>query len=383
MQVYLDNSATTRPSDAVVDAMCESMRSGWYNPSALYRPAMEAEKKLTHAREAVLAAAGAKGQRCIFTSGGTEADNIAILGFLRTLKKGGRVLFTSVEHPAVSACAGEIERLGFTAEEIAVDKRGAVDLEKLEAQLDDSVQLICVMQVNNESGAVQPIEEIVSLRNRICPKCAIHVDGVQGFLRVPLMFNKLGIQSYALSGHKIHAPKGIGALIVAKNHRINPIVFGGGQEENYRSGTENTPGIVALGTAVETYPADGVSRMKACKRYLAENLTARIPGSVINGPALEDAACSPHVLNISLPPVRSQTMLFALEGEGIYVSAGSACASKKQKLSPVLSAMGVDPMMADCALRFSFSPENTIEQMDYVIEKITAQYEVLKKFVRR
>ena len=383
MEVYLDNSATTRPAEKVIAAMTQAMTEGWHNPSALYRPAMNVEKELSHVREVCLKAAGAAGQRIIFTAGGTEADNIAIFGHLRGVKKPGRVLMLSVEHPAILACAQEAERMGHRVEEIPVDRRGVLDLAAFEAMLGEDVLLICVMQVNNESGAIQPIEEVVRLRNQLCPKAAIHVDGVQGFLRVPMNFNKLGIQSYALSGHKIHACKGVGALIVRKDHKLAPIVYGGGQEEGYRSGTENTPGIIGLGAAVEAYPIDGPGRMMALKQRLHAGIVAAIPGAKLNGPALEDPACAPHILNMTLNPVRSQTMLFALEGDGIYVSAGSACASRKQKVSGVLTAMGLSTQDADCALRFSLCPDMTEEMIDYAVSRVKAHYAMLSKYTRR
>lgn len=252
--IYLDNSATTKPSAAVIAAMTDALENGWYNPSALYRPAMDAEKAVENAREICLKAAGAANQRMVFTSGGTEADNIAILGHLRTKHKPGRVLMLSVEHPAVLNCAQEAEHMGHKVVPIPVDRRGVVDLPALEGLLGEDVHLITLMQVNNEVGAVQPIAEVAALRDRFAPNAAIHVDGVQGFLRVPLNFNALKIQSYAFSGHKIHASKGVGGLIFRKDHKLSPIVFGGGQEDNLRSGTENVPGIIGLGEAVRTYP---------------------------------------------------------------------------------------------------------------------------------
>jgi len=383
MEVYLDNSATTRPSDAVVTAMSAAMTQTWHNPSALYKPAMQAEKLISAARKSCLEAAGAAGHRLIFTSGGTEADNIAIFGHLRRMKKPGKVLILNVEHPAVLACEEEIRRMGHQVHLLPVKHDGTLDLEAYEALLDDSVHLICVMQVNNESGAIQPLKEVVRLRDAKCPQAAIHVDGVQGFLRVPLEFGRLGIQTYAFSGHKIHACKGVGGLIVHKNHRLNPIVFGGGQEDGYRSGTENVPGIVGLGEAVRAYPGDGAERMLALKRRMWEKLREAVPAAILNGPELDDEACAPHILNVSLPPVRSQTMLFALEGDGVYVSAGSACASRKQKVSGVLTAMGLSTQMADTALRFSFCPENTAEEIDYAVECVKKHYDMLHKYVRR
>ena len=273
--------------------------------------------------------------------------------------------------------------MGHTVKELTVTRAGTLDTDHLAGLLNEDVRLICVMQVNNESGAIQPIGDIVRLRNEKAPGAAIHVDGVQGFMRVPVDFNKSGIQSYALSGHKIHALKGIGALVVRKEHRVSPIVFGGGQEENYRSGTENMPGIISLGEAVRSYPADGVTRMAALKLRLLNGLRGAVPGAVLNGPEPGDPACSPHVLNVSLPPVRSQTMLFALEGDGVYVSAGSACSSRKQKVSPILTAMGLTTQLADCALRFSLCPDLTEEQIDYTVACVKKQYELLYRYVRR
>ena len=381
--VYLDNSATTRPSDAVVSAMLRVLTENWHNPSALYQPAMQAEKLMSAARGNCLKAAGASGHTLVFTAGGTEADNLAILGYLRTVKKAGRVLLFSVEHPAVLNCAQEITRMGHKVETIPVDKQGVCDLDKLEAMLGEDVHLITLMQVNNEVGAVQPIEAVCKLRDKLAPKAAIHVDGVQGFLRVPFHFGKSGVQSYAFSGHKIHGSKGVGGLILRKGHRVAPIVFGGGQEGDIRSGTENVPGIVGLGEAVRSYPAESTAHMMALKQRLWQGLQEAVPGVKLNGPALEDPACAPHILNVTLAPVRSQTMLFALEGDGICVSAGSACGAHKQKVSSVLTAMGLSTAEADCALRFSFCPDNTEEDIDYTISTIKKHYDMLKAFVRR
>ena len=383
MKAYLDNSATTKPSAAVAAVVSEMLESGWYNPSALYKPALEIQKRIDGVRETCLKAAGAAGQVVIFTSGGTEADNLALLGHLKSRRKPGRVLISSVEHPAVSACADEIRKMGHTVEEIPAGKTGSVDLAKLEEMLDEDVLMISVMQVNNETGAVERLQEIVKLRNAKAPGAAIHVDGVQGFLRVPLDFNKLGIQSYAFSGHKIHGLKGTGALIVRKDHPIRPVQFGGGQEGNLRSGTENTFGIIALGEAVRTWDPEANARMRELKNSLRTQLMEKIPEAKVNGPEESPETCAPHILNVALMPVRSQTMLFALEGDGVYVSAGSACASRKQKISPVLKAMGVSTEQADCSLRFSLCPQTTEEEIDYAVACAVKHYNMLKKFVRR
>lgn len=383
MEIYLDNSATTKPSPEVVAAVNDAMTVHWHNPSALYRPAMEAEKLMESARECCLKAAGAVGEKLIFTSGGTEADNIAILGRMRSVRKPCRVLMLDVEHPAVLQCAEELRRMGHTVEEIPVTREGTADLEKLENMLGEDVALICMMQVNNESGAIQPLEETAALRDRFSPGAAIHVDGVQGFLRVPINFKRLHIQSYSFSGHKIHCCKGTGGLILGKNYKVNPVVFGGGQEENLRSGTENMPGIIGLGQAVLTYPEDAPEKMMVLKERMWERISSSIPEALLVGPEMGSKSCAPHILNVTLPPVRSQTMLFALEGDGIYVSAGSACASHKQKVSSTLLNMGIRPEIADCALRISFCKDNTEEEIDYAAERIIFHYENLKKYVRR
>ncbi len=383
MEAYLDNSATTRPCGAVA-AMTEMLlKSGWYNPSALYKPALEIQKRMDGVRNDCLQAAGAAGCRIVFTSGGTECDNLALLGHMRSRRQPGRVLISSVEHPAVSACAEELRRMGHLTEEIPAGKDGRIDLDRLEAMLDEKVAMISVMQVNNETGGIEPLEAIAELRDRKSPGAAIHVDGVQGFLRVPLNFRKLRIQSYALSGHKIHGMKGTGALIFAPGHSIRPLQYGGGQERNMRSGTENTFGILALGEAVRQWNPEDTQRIRILKNKLWSGIRERIADAVVNGPAPDSEYAAPHILNIALEPVRSQTMLFALEGDGIYVSAGSACASRKQKISPVLKAMGVQTSRADCSLRFSLGRLTTEEEILYAAERVGAQYEALKRYVRR
>ncbi len=384
MTAYLDNSATTKPSQAVRDAVLGWMENGWYNPSALYRPALEAEKEMEAVRLLCLDAAEANGQQIVFTSGGTEADNLAILGCLRTVRKPGKVLLSAVEHPAVLACREEIERRGFETELIPVRKDGRTDPDRLEKLLTTETRLIAVMQVNNETGAIQPLAEIASLRNRICPEAAIHVDGVQGFLRVPIHFRETGIQSYALSGHKIHALKGTGALIFGKSHKLQAQLFGGGQEGGLRSGTENTVGILSLGAAIRSYPADANTRMRKLKCRLWKQISESIPEAVLNGTDPSDERLSaPHILSVSLVPVRSQTMLFALEGDGIYVSAGSACASRKQKISPVLKAMNLTAAEADSTIRFSLSPMTSEAEIDYAAERIALHYRKLRQYTRR
>ena len=378
MPIYLDTSATTRPCEAAIAAMETCMREGYYNPSALYAPALQAAKAMRACREALLNAVHAPaGSKAIFTSGGTEADNLAILG--RAAKaRGGRVLYSAGEHPAVKeACqASPLE-----AVEIPYDHQGRVDLPALEALLTDDTRLLCCMQVNNETGAIQPLREIGSLLRERAPLAHFHVDGVQGFLRAPFDMAALGADSYALSGHKLHGPKGIGALILGPRAQVNPRQLGGGQEGALRSGTENTPGIAGLLAAVEAYPRD--SGMRENKLLLWRLIQEAVPEARVNGPAPESEHAAPHILNVSLPPVRSETMLHALEGEGVYVGMGSACSSFKQRISPVLKAMHTPQAYAETALRFSLSPENTAEDMRQAVAALRRQYAVLSKYQRR
>lgn len=382
MPIYLDNSATTRVCDAAAAAMMQCMQAGYFNPSAVYGPALETEKMMRACRETLLRSVHARtGSQAVFTSGGTEADNLAILGRLSGMRGGGRILYSAGEHPAVKEACLAAEAMGFEAHSVPYDHTGAVDLDALEKLMTPDTRLICCMQVNNETGAIQPLSEIAALRACRAPEAHFHVDGVQGFLRVP--FDMPGVQadSYALSGHKIHGPKGIGALILAPGVRVHPRALGGGQESGLRSGTENTPGIAGLLAAVEAYPLE--NGMRQVKLHLWQRLREAIPDAAVNGPAPDSDLAAPHILNVSLPPVRSETMLHALEGAGIYVGMGSACSSHKQKVSAVLRAMNTPQRLAESALRFSLCPENTLAEMEQVAAACGQNYAVLSKFQRR
>lgn len=379
MPIYLDNSATTRPSEAVVAAMAKCMREGYFNPSALYAPALQSAKMLREGREALLAAVHAPaGSRVVFTSGGTEADNLAVLGSL-SAQRGGDILYSAGEHPAVREACLSVK--GLNAKVIPYTRAGLVDLDALEGLLSPETRLICCMQVNNETGAIQPLARIARLRDRLAPDALLHVDGVQGFLRVPVDMSALKIDSYALSGHKLHAPKGIGALIAGPRVRLRAQLLGGGQEGALRSGTENTPGIAGLIAAVRDYPKD--ADIRSVKMRLWALLQAIVPGAVVNGPAPDGDDAAPHILNVSLPPVRSETMLHALEAKEIYVGMGSACSSRKQKISPVLESMHVPRSVAESALRFSLCPENTQEEMERTAQAVGQCYALLAKYQRR
>ncbi|MBN1778118.1 MAG: cysteine desulfurase [Clostridiales bacterium] len=382
-EIYLDNAATTKPCAEVIDAMTSSMRIGYYNPSALYKGAVEAEQALTAARTAVAAPLGMRQENVVFTSGGTESNNLGILGYLKQRKGGGTVLYSAAEHAAVRNASLEAADLGFTVKRIPLDSRGSLDLGKLSGMLDKNVRLIAVMQVCNETGIIMPIERLVSLRDRLAPQAAVHVDGVQGYLRLPVDMKRLNIQSYAVSAHKVHGPKGVGALIMNDKHKIGPLIFGGGHQRGLRAGTDNTVGAAGFAAAVKAYPVDAVQSLYALKAEIAKEILAAVPQARIIGPKPEDTDSAPHILCVSLPPVKAETMVHALEQEGVIVGTGSACSSRSRKYSVALSSMGVSEKLMDSAVRLSFSVQNTQEEVKTAVEAIRKQYRLLSKFTRR
>lgn len=378
--IYLDNSATTRPFDEVIDKMSACMREEYFNPSAVYAPAMLAGRILTETREAIASQLGGR-VKVVFTSGGTEADNLALLGTARALRgRKGHFITTKVEHPAILETAAELERLGHSVTYIGVDEEGTVDVDALVDAVREDTALVSVMQVNNEVGAVMPIEEISRRVKEKNPRTLIHVDGVQGFMRVPMHMNRMGVDLYSLSGHKIHGPKGIGALAMSDRARPLCIAFGGGQENGLRSGTENVPGIAGLGQAVRAFARldDPASDMMELKMRLRDGILQAVPDAKVNGPA----GGAPHILNVTFP-VKGEVLLHALEGAGILCSTGSACASHKKSASHVLTAMGVPDKKIDGALRFSLCPMNTPEEIDETVAQIRKSVEMLRAFKRR
>ena len=375
---YLDNSATTRVCPEAVEAMVRCMREGFYNPSGVYRPAVDAFREVRACREAVLKAVHGEDCDLIFTSGGTEANNLAILGSVARMRGPQVVAVSAVEHPSVRESFEALRAQGHDVRVIGVTETGELRWDEMERALDDGASLVSCMQVNNETGAILDVERLHRL---IADRALLHVDGVQGFLRVP--FSMKHAEMYTLSGHKIHAPKGIGALVVKKGVRLAPRQIGGGQENNLRSGTENTPGIAGLRAAVGAMLARGdvAAALMEKKLRLVSAFQEAVPALQVNGPALEDGA--PHIVNLSFPGVRGETMLHALEASGVYASTGSACSSKKRKVSPVLLAMGLSPDRAECALRFSLCPDTADSEIDEAARALKGAYDALKRFQRR
>ena len=382
--IYLDNSATTRPFDSVIDTMDRCMRENYVNASAAYKPAVDVDRARRECRRAIAAQLGIQESGVIFTGGGTESDNLAILGVAETLRQSANFVCSAIEHPAVAETIHRVEQMGHTVRVLPIDVRGVVDLAACETVIDEHTALVSCMQVSNETGAIQPVEELAKLARRKNPNVRVHVDGVQGFMRVPMHMERMGVDLYALSGHKIHGPKGIGVLAVRPGVRLIPQITGGGQEKGLRSGTYNSPAILGLGEAVKTLAADrkAVERMHAMKAHLWAVLSQE-GGIRLNGPKPGETDSAPHILSLSFDGVRGEVMRNALEGEGVLVSTGSACASHKQKVSPTLRAMGLSQAQADGTVRVSLGAMNTMDEMDEAARHMLALYRMLRQFKRR
>lgn len=375
---YFDNSASTRPSDEVIKVIESSLKNDYFNPSALYKKGYELERLMNECREIIKKETN--GTRVIFTSGGTEANNLAILGTAFVMRNKGDVLYGAGEHSSVKNPCIELKKQGFNPIAIPYTSGGTVDLSALEGLLSENTSIVCVMHINNETGVINDLEAISRLIREKAPQAHFHVDGVQAFMRYKIDMKSLNIHSYSLSGHKIHGPKGIGALVLSQNVKLEPRLYGGAQESGLRAGTENTIGILALKKAIETYPKN--HNMLEMKILLYEKLRAGI-NIEVNGLSPYDKNSAFHILNVSFVPVRAETMLHALEERNILVGNGSACSSKRKKISYVLEAMGVKQEVGEAAIRFSLSPFNTCEEVEYVAKNCIELYGILSKFVRR
>lgn len=379
--IYLDNSATTRTLESAAQAVFRCMREDFFNPSSAYAPAARLEKRVNEARARLAATLGCRAEEIVYTSGGTESNNMAILGALRAMRGRGRIITSASEHPSVYELFRLLEQRGYQAVYIGTDESGAASLAELAANLTPDTALVSLMHVNNETGAVTDIAAAASLIRSRAPQAVFHVDGVQAYGKLP--FGCPPCDLYSVSGHKIHAPKGVGALYVRAGLRFAGGLVGGGQEQGRRSGTTNAPGILGLDAAVAAYAAhqqEWVAAMRACKTRLAERLLS-LPDAYLNGPAPEDGA--PHILNVSFPGVRGEVLLHALEQREIYVSTGSACSAHKKGNNRVLAAAGVRGARQEGALRLSLCPFNTLEEMDRAAEEIGRQAEFLRRYQRR
>lgn len=384
MEIYLDNSATTRAFPHVAEVVGRAMTEDYGNPSSLHTKGVQAERLLREAKETIARNLKVSEKELYFTSGGTESDNLALMGCAYANQRAGKHLITTcIEHPAVLNTMKHLEEQGFRVTYLPVDEYGVVRLSDLEAALCAETILVSVMYVNNEIGSVQPIGEIGALlKNREKP-VLFHVDAVQAYGKYQIYPKKLGIDLMSVSGHKIHGPKGVGLLYVGEKVKIHPIQFGGGQQKDLRSGTENVPGIAGLGAAVGEIYTDFQAkndRLYALKEQFVQGMEA-LEGTIINGKRGRESA--PHIVSVSFAGVRSEVLLHALEEKGIYVSSGSACASNHPAVSGTLKAIGVKKELLDSTIRFSFSEFTTEEEIAYCLKTLEELLPMLRRFTRR
>ena len=380
MEVYLDNSATTRPYEEAAKAVYDTMLSCYANPSSLHRMGKTAEDLLEDCRKVIASTVYGTPDEIYFTSGGTESDNLALIGYcMANRRKGNRIITQRTEHAAVLETFAYLEQNGFEVVYVDITPLGTPDMAMLASSINEQTLLLSFMYVNNENGAIFPIADIAALAK--AAKCALHVDAVQAYGKLPINVRTLGADLLSISSHKIHGPNGVGALYVKKGTRLSPVALGGKQEKGMRSGTENLAGIAGFAKAAEIKFAkleSDAQKMTELKGRLISNLRGKIENVVVNSP--DDSVCS--VANISFPGVKSEVLLHVLESNGIYVSTGSACNSKKNKFSYVLSEMKLRADVIDSAIRFSLSAFNTQDEIDYVCKVLEREIPLLRKIMR-
>lgn len=384
MEVYLDNSATTKCLPEVAALMTRIMCDEYGNPSSLHKKGVESEKYVRYAKEVIAKCMKVQEKEILFTSGGTESDNIALIGGAYANYRAGRhIITTRIEHPAVLQTCAYLEEQGFAVTYLPVNAKGVVSLADLERAMTKNTILVSIMHTNNEVGAVQPIEQAGELIKRMNPNTLFHVDAVQGFGKCRIYPKRMHVDLLSVSAHKIHGPKGVGFLYINEKAKVRPIIFGGGQQKGMRSGTENVPGIAGMAKAIEEIFTDFDEKMEylySIKERFVKGVSA-LEGIRLNGPVGRDGA--PHVVSVSIQGVRSEVMLHALEDKGIYVSAGSACSSNKPSVSATLKAIGVEKQYLDATLRFSFSLYTTEAEIDYTVKCLSGLLPVLRKYTRK
>lgn len=382
MEIYLDNSATTKPYKEVVDKMLQALTEDYANPSSLHRKGIEVEKNIKLIRQNIAKSIGAKDKEIYFTSGGTESNNTIIRGIANLNKKRkNHIISTVIEHPSVLNTLKDLELEGFEITYLNVDENGKIDLNELKESIKASTCLITIMHVNNEIGSIQPIAEIGKYLKTLDEKVYLHVDAIQSYGKINFRPSKYNIDFMSVSGHKFHGPKGIGFMYIKENNRLKPLLTGGGQEIGIRSGTENVPGIYGLGEAVKIINQDlnaVIEKISKLKDMLKREIVNNIDDIKVNSP--EDGVC--HILNISFRGVKGEVLLHYLEQKGIYVSTGSACSSKK-KGSHVLNAIGLKPDEIEGAIRFSLSDTNSEDQIKKVVNILKESVNDLRVIIRR
>lgn len=383
MEVYFDNAATTRVMKSAADMVLKVMTEDYANPSARHRKGMEAESHIRKAAETIAGTLKVEPKEIIFTSGGTESNNMALMGgTLANRRAGSHVITTGVEHPSVYNPLGYLADQGFEITYLPVDEAGHVSPRDLAAAMREETILVSVMYVNNEVGALEPVEELSKVVKERNPHALFHVDAIQAYGKYVIRPKRQGIDLMSVSGHKLHAPKGVGFLYAADGVKLKPLIYGGGQQRNLRSGTENVPGIAGLGVAAgEMYAGheEKVARLCGLKDYMMEKLQT-LEGITVN--SLPGCLSAPHILSVSFEGVRGEVLLHSLEEKGIYVSSGSACSSNHPAASKTLKAVGVKPLLLASTLRFSFGLYNAREEVDYCVSEIERLLPVLRKYQR-
>ena len=376
-EVYLDNSATTRCSERAKDLMVKVLMEDYGNPSSLHMKGVEAENYIKEAKKKIAKTLKVDEKEILFTSGGTESNNTALIGAaLANKRAGNHIITTSIEHASVSAVTGYLEELGFRVTYLKVDADGIISLDELQEAVCEDTILVSMMMVNNEIGAVEPVEEAVKIIKAKNPDTLVHVDAIQAYGKYRIFPKKLGIDMLSVSGHKIHAPKGTGFLFIKDKTKVKPLIYGGGQQKGMRSGTENVPGVAALGEAAEEIYEnfeEKIDHLYQIKQRFVEGVL-KIEGVSVNGKTGRDSA--PQIVSVSIDGVRSEVMLHTLEDRKIYVSAGSACSSNKPSVSHTLTNIGLKGSLLDSTIRFSFSVHTTEEEIDYALEVMN---EVVRK----
>ena len=381
MEAYFDNSATTKVLDCVKDAVVDAMCVNYGNAAAKHRKCVEAENLIREAKKAIADTLKVQEKEILFTSGGTESNNTALIGTALANRRAGKHLITTgVEHPSIYNTMSFLEEMGFEVTYLPVDHLGHISLEDLEKAIREDTILVSVMYVNNEVGAVEPIEAISQCIKKKNPKTLFHVDAIQAYGKYKIRPKKQGIDLLSVSGHKIHAPKGVGFLYIRDGVKIRPILFGGGQQKGMRSGTENVPGCVGLGVAArEAYKAFDarIEKLYTLREHLIAGLKP-LGGVTINGS--EDRTNAPQIVSASFEGVRSEVLLHALEDKGVYVSSGSACSSNHPGISGTLKGIGVKKELLDSTIRFSLGDLNTEEEVDYAIGVLGELLPVLRRY---
>lgn len=384
MEAYLDNSATTRCSERSKNLMIRILTEDYGNPSSLHNKGKDAEDYIREAKSRIAKTLKIEEKELVFTSGGTESNNMALIGAaLANKRMGSHIITTGIEHASVHAPLEYLKELGFDITYLGVDSDGIISLEELEHAVREDTILVSIMMVNNEIGAVEPIEEAARIIKAKNPDTLFHVDAIQAYGKYRIYPKKMGIDLLSVSGHKIHAPKGTGFLYIRDKVKVKPIIYGGGQQKGMRSGTENVPGVAGLGeAAAEIYEnfEEKIDRMYALKERFIEGIT-RIEGVTVNGKTGRESA--PHIVSVSIADVRSEVMLHSLEEYGIYVSAGSACSSNKPAPSRTLQGIGLPKKQLESTIRISFSADTTEEEVDYAVEKMKEIIPFRRKFTRK